>query len=720
MTLSRKTFIIFSSLTLTTMLMAGGLLLFLYHENKIHETASRLITAERLIQRMELARFRVFDNGTELVLDEFRALAARAREAVREVSSVPGMNASAIPRQLESIVAHVGNYERATLELADIVAQQRLRVSLLWAAFDELSEIFTRHMHEDTEGELHRALNSYRSLLQACVVDGQLDLFPLTSEKANWIMAHSAVKGVHDGVLRADALARQLYVQALAIHDRKAFLAATSTSFDEGVQETLAAITASINASHKRYATAAAVVSIAVVALALGYWMLVRSYFRCYIKDQRAIMQALRTGEGDFEPSFTPADELGEMVRALWDGVVEKRNAERSLLKAKSAAETANMAKNEFLANMSHEIRTPLNGVLGMLQLLQTTSLDDEQREYAEIAINSSNRLTRLLSDILDLSRVEAGRLEIASAPFALSDVLMATQQLFAPVASQKGLLLAFRAEAALPPMLEGDAARLQQILSNLVGNALKFTDVGSVEVEAARLPYARPGMVRVLFTVSDTGIGIREQDLERLFESFTQAETNYRRRHQGAGLGLAIVRRLVALLGGSMSVDSERGRGTTFYVNLPFAEAGQHTPDARPEAVATEAREPSAGPRVLLAEDDLVNHNAMLKLLHGKGLRADGAFDGIQALEMLQGNAYDVVLMDIQMPRMDGKEATRRIRTDETFRHVRDIPVIALTAHAMVGDRERFLEAGLTDHVTKPVDIDQLLRVIDSHLQRG
>ncbi|MGE4506779.1 MAG: histidine kinase dimerization/phospho-acceptor domain-containing protein, partial [Desulfovibrionaceae bacterium] len=433
MTLSRKTFIIFSSLTLTTMLMAGGLLLFLYNENKIHETASRLITAERLIQRMELARFRVFDNGTELVLDEFRALAVRARKAVREVSSVPGMNASAIPRQLESIVAHVGNYERATLELADIVAQQRLRVSLLWAAFDELSEIFTRHMHEDTEGELHRALNTYRSLLQACVVDGQLDLFPLTSEKANWIMAHSAVKGVREGVLRADALARQLYVQALAIHDRKAFLAATSASFDEAVQEALATITASINASRDLYATAAAVVSIAVIALALGYWMLVRSYFRSYIKDQRAIMHALRTGEGDFEPSFTPADELGEMVRALWDGVVKKRNAERSLMKAKSAAETANMAKNEFLANMSHEIRTPLNGVLGMLQLLQTTSLDDEQREYAEIAINSSNRLTRLLSDILDLSRVEAGRLEIASAPFALSDVLMATQQLFAP-----------------------------------------------------------------------------------------------------------------------------------------------------------------------------------------------------------------------------------------------------------------------------------------------
>jgi CheY-like chemotaxis protein len=403
------------------------------------------------------------------------------------------------------------------------------------------------------------------------------------------------------------------------------------------------------------------------------------------------------------------------MVRALWDGVVEKRNAERSLLKAKSAAETANMAKNEFLANMSHEIRTPLNGVLGMLQLLQTTSLDDEQREYAEIAINSSNRLTRLLSDILDLSRVEAGRLEIASAPFALSDVLMATQQLFAPVASQKGLLLAFRAEAALPPMLEGDAARLQQILSNLVGNALKFTDVGSVEVEAARLPYARPGMVRVLFTVSDTGIGIREQDLERLFESFTQAETNYRRRHQGAGLGLAIVKRLVDLMGGSMDLESEPGKGSTFHVSLPFAESE----NAACRMPGRQQKAPAGAVRVLLAEDDAASQFTTLSLLDKLGYAADAVEDGERVLELLREKSFDLVLMDVQMPIMDGVEATKKIRAGEAGTGNAAIPIVALTAYAMSGDRERFLEAGMNAYLPKPVDLAALDAVLRLYRQR-
>ncbi|MFZ5812066.1 MAG: hybrid sensor histidine kinase/response regulator [Thermodesulfobacteriota bacterium] len=251
--------------------------------------------------------------------------------------------------------------------------------------------------------------------------------------------------------------------------------------------------------------------------------------------------------------------------------ITERKRAEIALLRAMEAAEAANQAKSEFLANMSHEIRTPLNGILGMLQLIQTGAADPEQARYADIAIRSSKRLTCLLSDILDFSSMEAGKMTLHAEPFDIRGVLRQVEDLLHPVHLQSGVPLRLYADPALPALVKGDATRVQQVLTNLVGNALKFTESGSVALEAYPLPPRRAAESRALFVVADTGCGIPDEKLETLFKPFVQASTGYSRSHQGAGLGLSIVKRLVELMGGSIAVESEVGVGTTFYVALPF-----------------------------------------------------------------------------------------------------------------------------------------------------
>jgi PAS domain S-box-containing protein len=392
--------------------------------------------------------------------------------------------------------------------------------------------------------------------------------------------------------------------------------------------------------------------------------------------------------------------------------VTELTLAREELARGKQAAEAASRAKSEFLANMSHEIRTPLGGVLGMLQLLQAVSPDGEQQEYLQAAVASAKRLSRLLTDILDLSKIEAGKLSLFETAFALGEMRRSVLELFTPAAAEKGLALDVAFDPGLPERLTGDDARLRQILFNLVGNAVKFTDSGRVTVEASLV--SAPGAVplRVLFSVADTGIGIPAARLDELFAPFTQVDGSYVRQHQGAGLGLAIVRRLVRLMGGEACIESQEGAGTRIFWMLPFGEAPA-------EAPASETRTPVPPPHkarrlhILLAEDEEVNLLAIKRLLERHGYSVTTAGNGRQALDLLASGDFDAVIMDVQMPVMDGVEATRIIRSAPEFAAKSDIPIIALTAYSMAGDKEKFLNAGMNDYLAKPVETSAILEAL-------
>ena len=382
---------------------------------------------------------------------------------------------------------------------------------------------------------------------------------------------------------------------------------------------------------------------------------------------------------------------------------------EQVLKDAKNAAEAANRAKSEFLANMSHEIRTPLNGIMGILQIMETTPLTAEQAEFIETAIQSSRRLTRLLSDILDLSRVEANQVEIIREAFDPRDAIAAIVQLFRPSAREKGLDFHVDIHPDIPARLLGDAIRLQQILGNIVGNAIKFTSEGHIAVDAHLLPPEREHECRMRVTVADTGIGIASQAFDSMFAPFTQVNTSYCRQHQGAGLGLAIAKRLTTLMGGEIAVESEEGVGSRFSVSIPFGVADGAASSA---AAAPHPVRKSSGLmplRVLVVEDDAVNRLTASQVVLRLGYEALAVVDGQKALEVLREQPFDLVLMDVQMPVMDGVEATQRIRNGEAGpRHTR-IPIIAMTAYAMLGDKEKFLAAGMDEYLTKPMDIDVL-----------
>ncbi|MDJ0611417.1 MAG: ATP-binding protein [Kiloniellales bacterium] len=404
-------------------------------------------------------------------------------------------------------------------------------------------------------------------------------------------------------------------------------------------------------------------------------------------------------------------DRNGRVTTALgvMQEVTERKAQEEILRQAKLKAEEADLAKDRFLATVSHEIRTPINGVLGMIELLLGSGLDNNQRQFADTARESSKILLTIIDDLLDLSKMEAGRLTLESLPFHLPDTVGHVIEIMAPKAKGKGVTLRAELDDGMPAWLSGDPYRLTQILFNLVGNAIKFTFEGEIVVRAVAEPLAEK-RYRIRFEVADSGIGIPTSAQQEIFDHFAQADVATTRIHGGTGLGLAICRQLTELMGGEIGVVSSPDRGSTFWFTIvcpaaraPESEsAGAPTSPARPDAQKL---------RVLVAEDNSINQMLVRVLLELDGHEVAMVADGASAVEALASERFDVVLMDDDMPEMCGIEAVRRIRAlkGPSAR----VPVIAVTAHAMEADRKRYLEAGMDDHIAKPIDKEYLLQAI-------
>ncbi len=400
---------------------------------------------------------------------------------------------------------------------------------------------------------------------------------------------------------------------------------------------------------------------------------------------------------------------------------IYKHHMEQELRRAIKDAEAANEAKSSFLATVSHELRTPMNGILGLTDILLSSDMNDEQRDYLGLIKESASSLLRVLNDLLDYAKIEARILELREGRFNLAKSVESTIQAHRGLAERKGLVLDCDIDPEVPQVLKGDSGRLSQVLNNLISNSIKFTDSGGVAVqvttdENSSKKVLPQNNVRLEFSVMDTGVGIPTAKAEKIFDSFTQVENYMTRNQGGVGLGLSISHRLVSMLGGSMWMETEQEEGSTFHFTAEF-ELGRDEKPAPETGASKKITKFSKKRRILLADDNMITRRVVETFLTKMGCELQIVENGVEALEQLENNDFDLVIMDVQMPVMDGFEATRIIRSGERANINPQIPVLALTAHAMKGDRERCLDVGMSGYLAKPVSAGSLMSGIMSVL---